>query len=281
MSHSVNQTLPSTLSADAIKQSLRTRWIGQPAIYSFDVVESTNAEANRLAQDGAPEGTLIVADAQTKGRGRLGRTWVSPPVSGLYLSIILRPAHPPDWFPRLMLTAGVAVASAIQQIGTTPQLKWPNDILIGDRKVGGILTEAVFNKRRIDFAVLGIGINVNTEQDELPISIRNLATSLRLGLGKKVSRIDLLQILLYQLEQCYESLDTGAFPTILETWSEFDTTLGRVVEIFLPERRVVGVAEALHQDGTLLVRDKKDCLHRIVAGDVVHRYLDPSSDLKS
>jgi BirA family biotin operon repressor/biotin-[acetyl-CoA-carboxylase] ligase len=163
-----------------------------------------------------------------------------------------------------MLTAGVAVASAIQQIGTTPQLKWPNDILIGDRKVGGILTEAVFNKRRIDFAVLGIGINVNTEQDELPISIRNLATSLRLGLGKRVSRIDLLQILLYQLEQCYESLDTGAFPTILETWSEFDTTLGRVVEIFLPERRVVGVAEALHQDGTLLVRDKKDCLHRIV-----------------
>jgi BirA family biotin operon repressor/biotin-[acetyl-CoA-carboxylase] ligase len=281
MSHSVNQTLPSTLSADAIKQSLRTRWIGQPAIYSFDVVESTNAEANRLAQDGAPEGTLIVADAQTKGRGRLGRTWVSPPVSGLYLSIILRPVHPPDWFPRLMLTAGVAVASAIQQIGTTPQLKWPNDILIGDRKVGGILTEAVFNKRRIDFAVLGIGINVNTEQDELPISIRNLATSLRLGLGKRVSRIDLLQILLYQLEQCYESLDTGAFPTILETWSEFDTTLGRVVEIFLPEKRVVGVAEALHQDGTLLVRDKKDCLHRIVAGDVVHRYLDPSSDLKS
>ncbi|MES0363911.1 MAG: biotin--[acetyl-CoA-carboxylase] ligase [Desulfobacteria bacterium] len=281
MSPSVDQTSPSTLSADAIKQSLRTRWIGQPAIYSFDLVESTNAEANRLAQDGAPEGTLIVADAQTKGRGRLGRTWVSPPVSGLYLSIILRPAHPPDWFSRLMLTAGVAVASAIQQIGTTPQLKWPNDILIGDRKVGGILTEAVFNKTRIDFAVLGIGINVNTEQDELPISIRNLATSLRLVLGKRVSRIDLLQILLYQLEQWYESLDTGAFPTILETWSEFDTTLGRVVEIFLPERRVVGVAEALHQDGTLLVRDKRDCLHRIVAGDVVHCHLDHGPDLKS
>ena len=115
MSHSVNQTLPSTLSADAIKQSLRTRWIGQPAIHSLDVVESTNAEANRLAQDGAPEGTLIVANAQTKGRGRLGRTWVSPPVSGLYLSIVLRPAHPPDWFPKLMLTAGVAVASAKQR----------------------------------------------------------------------------------------------------------------------------------------------------------------------
>ncbi len=281
MSRSIDQTSPITLSSDAIKQGLRTRWLGQPAIFSFDVVESTNTEANRLAQEGAPEGTLIVAEAQTKGRGRLGRTWVSPPGSGLYLSIILRPAHPADWLPRLTLTAGVAVASAIRQTGTTPQLKWPNDILIADRKVGGILTEAVFDRRRIDFALLGIGINVNTEQEELPVSIRNLATSLRLGLGKTVSRLHLLQALLYQFEQWYESLNTGNFAAILETWSEFDTTLGRVVEVFLPEKKVVGVAEALQSDGTLLVRDKRDHLHRIVAGDVVHCRLDLSSDLKA
>ena len=270
MSRSIDQTSPTTLSSDAIKQGLRTRWLGQPAISSFDVVESTNTEANRLAQEGAPEGTLIVADAQTKGRGRLGRTWVSPPGSGLYLSIILRPSCPPDWFPRLTLTAGVAVASAIQETGMRPQLKWPNDILIADRKVGGILTEAVFDKRRIDFAILGIGINVNTEWDELPISVRSLATSLRLSLGKSLSRIHLLQSLLHQLELWYEFFRAGAFETILETWCEFDTTLGRVVEVFLPERRLVGVAETLESDGTLLVRDKSGCLHRIVAGDVMH-----------
>jgi BirA family biotin operon repressor/biotin-[acetyl-CoA-carboxylase] ligase len=151
-----------------------------------------------------------------------------------------------------------------------PQLKWPNDILIADRKVGGILTEAVFDKKRINFVILGIGINVNTERDELPISVRSLATSLRLSLGKPLSRTHLLQSLLHQLEQWYEFFRAGAFETILETWCEFDTTLGRVVEVFLPERRIVGVAETLESDGTLLVRDKRGCLHRILAGDVVH-----------
>lgn len=281
MSTSLDKRLLSTLSPDVIKQGLKTRWLGQSAIFSFDVVESTNAEANRLAQEGAQEGTLIVADAQTKGQGRLGRTWVSPSGSGLYLSMILRPAYSADWFPRLALTAGVAVASTIRQTGAMPQLKWPNDILIADRKVGGILTEAVFDKRRIEFAVLGIGINVNTGQDEFPVSIRNLATSLRLSLGRTVSRTHLLQSLLCQFEEWYEPLDKGAFETILESWSEFDSTLGRVVEVFLPEKRVVGVAEALQSDGTLLVRDKTDCLHRIVAGDVVHCSTDPSSGLKA
>jgi BirA family biotin operon repressor/biotin-[acetyl-CoA-carboxylase] ligase len=234
------------------------------------VVESTNTEANRLAREGAPEGTLVVANAQTRGRGRLGRSWASPPGTGLYLSIILRPDCAPDRLPRLTLTAGVAVASAIQETGISPQLKWPNDILIADRKTGGILTEAVFDKTGIGFAILGIGINVNTKLDELPSSVRSQAMSLRIGLGKPVSRICFLQSLLHQLEQWYELFCAGDFETILETWCKFDTTLGREVEVFLPERRLVGVAETLESSGTLLVRDKKGCLHRIIAGDVVH-----------
>ena len=266
----LDQRLPNRLCLPAIKEHLRTRWLGQQTITCFDIVESTNTEANRLARNGAPEGTLIVADAQTSGRGRLGRSWASPPGNGLYLSIILRPSCPPAWLPGLTLTAGVAVASAIQQTRVRPRLKWPNDILVAGRKVGGILAEAFFDKRRIDFAILGIGINVNTEGPELPVSVRNLATSLRLSLGKAVSRIHLLQDLLYEFEQWYESFRTGAFETILETWREFDTTLGNMVEVFLPETRLVGVAEALESDGTLLVRDKQGCLHRIVAGDVVH-----------
>lgn len=270
MSPCLNQRLPNRLSPHAIKEHLRTRWLGQGVVCCLDVVDSTNTEANRLAREGAPEGTLIVANAQSRGRGRLGRSWVSPAGSGLYLSIVLRPSCPPDWFPRLALTAGVAVASAIQETGMSPQLKWPNDILIADRKVGGILAEAVFDKRRIDFAILGIGINVNTELDELPISVRSQAMSLRIGLGKSVSRINFLQSLLHQLEQWYEFFCAGGFETILETWCKFDTTLGRGVEVILPEKRLFGVAETLESSGTLLVRDMKGCLHRIIAGDVVH-----------
>jgi len=261
--------LPNSLSANAIKQRLKTQWLGQQPIYCFDVVESTNTEADRLAREGSPEGTLILSDAQTKGRGRLGRSWVSPPGSGLYLSIILRPICPTDWLPRLTLTVGVAVASAMQQTGVMSQLKWPNDIVIADRKVGGVLTEAVFDKKRIDFIVLGIGINVNTVQDEFPVSVKNLATSLRLSLGKPVSRIDLLQILLNQLEHWYGFFCAGDFESILQHWSELDTTLGSAVGVTLQGRTLLGVAEALAPDGTLLVRDKRGRLHRIGAGDVV------------
>ena len=266
----MSQITPNRLSPHAIKKDLRTRWLGQQAIYCFDVVESTNAEANRLAREGAKEGTLIVANTQTKGRGRQGRSWVSPPESGLYLSIIMRPTFPHEFFPRLTLTAGVAVAFAIQDIGLRPQLKWPNDIQIADLKVGGILTEAVFENRQIGFAVVGIGINVNTEPYELPNSCRSLATSLRLGLGKPVSRIYFLQILLYRLEQWYDFFCTGGYETVVEAWCKFDNTLGRMVKVFLPEKRLVGVAEALDPDGSLLVRDKRGALHRVVAGDVVH-----------
>ncbi len=280
MNTSFDQTSREKLSVDIIEKSLTTRWLGQHVIHYFDVVGSTNTEAKRLAREGAPEGTLIVADAQTKGRGRLGRSWVSPPGTGLYLSIILRPDCPADWLPKLTLTTGIAVASAIRQTGLMPQLKWPNDILIADRKVGGILTEAVFDRKRINFAVLGIGVNVNMERNELPISIRNLAISLRLGLGEPLSRIHLIQSLLQQMEQWYESCQTGLFTTILETWCKFDATLGREVEVFLPEKRLMGVAEALGPDGTLLIRDKTDSLHSIVAGDVVYCRVKPS-DFKS
>ena len=262
--------LPNGLSPYTIREHLRTRWLGQAQVCCFEVVESTNIEANRLAREGAPDGTVIVANAQTKGRGRLGRVWTSPPGSGLYLSIILRPRCSPDWYPRLALTAGVGVASALQETGVRPQLKWPNDILLAGRKVGGILTETAFDKSQTGLVILGIGINVNTEWDEFPVSVKNLATSLRLHLGKPVSRIHLLQSLLHRIEQWYDVFRTGNFETILDAWCQFDDTLGRVVEIFLPERRLFGVAEAVDSDGALLVRDTRDRLHRIVAGDVVH-----------
>jgi len=258
------------LSPQAIRRGLHTRRLGKQPVYCFHVVESTNTEAKRLARQGAPEGTIVLAEAQSKGRGRLRRLWVSPPGKGLYLSVILRPKIPPQWGPRITLTAGVALAAALQERGITPQLKWPNDVMLGRRKVGGILTEATCAHNAITFVILGVGINVNTDLEDFPTSIRNLATSLRLSTGKAISRVGLLQTLLYQLEQWYERLCQRSFATILETWRQYEMTLGSWVEVSLPKSSLVGVAEDLDTDGALLVRDQRGRLHRILVGDVVH-----------
>jgi BirA family biotin operon repressor/biotin-[acetyl-CoA-carboxylase] ligase len=274
---SIDSGFPDKLSSDAVKEGLNTEWLGQQPIFCFGVVETTNVEANRLAREGKPEGTLVVADEQTKGRGRRGRSWTSPPGTGLYCSIVLRPRCAPDRLPALTLTAGVATATAIQQVGLVPQLKWPNDILISGRKVGGILTETVFDRKQVDFAILGIGINVNTAAEAFPASIRKQATSLSLSLGKPVSRIVLLQNLLIKLEHYYGLFSGEDLASVIHGWSELDSTLGREVEVSLPEGRLRGVAEAIEPDGTLLVREGTGHLHRIVAGDVVHCRTEPLS----
>jgi BirA family biotin operon repressor/biotin-[acetyl-CoA-carboxylase] ligase len=188
---------------------------------------------------------------------------------GLYLSVVLRPRILLEWGPRITLTAGVALALALQKNGVRSELKWPNDVMVDHRKVAGILTEASIEAKHISFVIVGVGINVNTDLEDFPVSIQDLATSLRLSTGKTISRVDLLQTFLYQLEQCYELLCQGSFETIMETWREYDSCLGRSVEVYLPESRVVGVAEDVDTDGALLVRDNIGRVHRIVVGDVV------------
>jgi len=258
------------LTPSAIQGGLRTRWLGQRFVHCFDVVGSTNREAHRLGQQGAPEGTVVIAEGQREGRGRLGRSWASPSGGGLYLSFILRPGCPPSGVALLTLVAGIAVASTVRAMGFEPQLKWPNDVLIADRKVAGVLTEALFHQGRVDFVVVGVGINVNTELEAFPGEVRDRATSLRVSGGRPVSRLLLLQRLLRRQEQWYELFSAGALEKIIERWRRLDTTVGRVVEVILPQKRFVGVAEAVDDDGALLVRDKKGELVRVLAGDVVH-----------
>lgn len=265
------------MTPDEIKRDLKTRWLGREKIACFHVVESTNSEAKRLGKKGAPEGTLVVADAQKKGRGRHGRFWESPAGTGLYLSFIMRRRCPPQDFPRMTLAVGVAVASAIEAAGARPQLKWPNDVLIAGRKVAGILTEAVFNKTRTDFAVVGVGVNVNTPSEAFPPNLRDVAGSLRMSLGRPVSRVHFLQTLLCRLEQWCELSAEEGFEKIREGWRQFDTTLGKVVEVVLPNKRFSGVAEALERDGALMVRDTNGEPIRVVAGDVVYCHLGKGS----
>ena len=256
------------LTPEIIRQDLDTRWLGKQAIHCLDAVESTNSEARSLAVRGAAEGTIVLAEGQTKGRGRSNRTWFSPRGKGLYLSVILRPRIPLEWNPRITIAAGVALATALDHMGIRPGLKWPNDVMLGSRKVAGILTEGAFDQTGTGFAIVGVGVNVNTVSEEFPVSIRELATSLRVGTGKAISRVTMLQGFLHELEQWYETLCLGNLEGILETWRRYATILGKRVEVCLPDSGLLGVAEDLDSDGALLVRDKMGYQHRIMAGDV-------------
>jgi len=269
MDHRLGTPL-ANLSPQAIRQGLNTRWLGKQDIHCLEVVESTNSVAKDLARHGAPEGTIVLAEAQSLGRGRLGRHWVSPYGKGLYLSVILRPEIPPAWGSRITLTAGVALAEAIHESGIRPELKWPNDIMVGHRKVAGIFTEASLEKEGIASVIVGAGINVNTSEEDFPESIRDIVSSLRLKAGKSVSRVTLLQQLLGELEGWYELLCQGSFDKILLAWRKYETILGRMVEVSLPHSQLFGMAEDLDPDGKLLVRDKGGQIHRIMVGDVIY-----------
>jgi BirA family biotin operon repressor/biotin-[acetyl-CoA-carboxylase] ligase len=258
------------LCAEVVRQGLQTRWLGKHSVLVFERLDSTNSKAKQIALQGAVEGTVVVAETQTEGRGRLGRRWISPHGAGLYFSIVLRPRTAPTRLPLLTLTAGVAVAAALGSMGVRPGLKWPNDILLADKKVGGILTEGVFNRQKHEAIILGIGLNVNTPQEGLSDALKDLATSVQQHVGGPVSRIWLLHAVLERVEYWYGLFCDNRFDAVLEAWSEFDTTTGRQVEVNLPHARLVGTADRVCSDGTLLVRDSGGEIHRIVAGDIVH-----------
>jgi BirA family biotin operon repressor/biotin-[acetyl-CoA-carboxylase] ligase len=184
--------------------------------------------------------------------------------------MILKPLFPPEWGPRITLTAGVALAEAIRRLGLRPQLKWPNDIMVNHRKVAGILTEARLEKRGFSFVVVGVGINIDTKEKDFPASIREAATALRLVASEPISRVTLCRHVLQELEQWYLLLCQGSFQEILRAWRRYETVIGEMVEVSLSESRLFGVAEDLDQEGRLLVRDKGGRIHQITVGDVVH-----------
>ena len=176
-----------------------------------DEIESTNLEAKTLALKGAPEGTVVVAEAQSAGRGRLGRRWTSPAGKGLLFSVILRPSLPMSEAHLLTIVAATAAAEAIERhVPARVAIKWPNDLFIGDRKVGGILMEVAGEQDDVDWVVLGVGLNVNTEFSELPVALRRTATSLKMTGGEMVDRSDVLATLLLSLEAHYQSALRGA-----------------------------------------------------------------------
>jgi BirA family biotin operon repressor/biotin-[acetyl-CoA-carboxylase] ligase len=259
---------PDLLTPSEIKPILKTKWMGK-TIHYFPTVDSTNSKAYQLALNGAEEGEVVIAESQEKGRGRLGRNWFSPPFLNLYLSIILRPKIPPHQAPLITLMAAVATADAIRKFsGLAPSIKWPNDILLRNRKIAGLLNEIHSEMDRIHFVILGIGINLNMDAKMFSKEIRNVATSLKREMGEMISRKDFIQKLLQELEDWYTIfLKEGSAP-VLEAWRKWAQIKGKPVKVTSFGETLVGVAVDIDSDGALILETKNGERKRVVAGDI-------------
>jgi BirA family transcriptional regulator, biotin operon repressor / biotin---[acetyl-CoA-carboxylase] ligase len=260
---------PDVLHADDLGWRLApNRRIGRD-IRVFEQTTSTNDVIEKLARDGAGEGAVVFAESQTQGRGRLGRTWISPARKGLWFSVLLRPNLTPQAATRLTVACAVALRAAIEsRTGLKAEIKWPNDILIAGKKVAGILTELSAELDRIKYVLVGIGVDVNLTAEDFSPELRAQATSLRIELGKPVVRIELAAAILRELDRQYGRMLDGQFSSVADEWESHCSTLGQRLVIQVGQRRWCGRAESLGEDGALLLRTDHGHLERIVGGDV-------------
>ena len=260
---------PDVLHADDLLARLgKTKVIGRD-IRVFEQTTSTNDVVEKLARDGVKEGAVVFAESQTKGRGRLGRAWTSPARKGLWFSILLRPNLRPQETTQLTVAAATAIWRAIHVVtGISPEIKWPNDILIGGKKVVGILTELSAEVDRVKHITLGVGVDVNLTASEFPPELRKIATSLRVECGKPIVRAELATAILRELDCDYARVCQGQFPGLADEWEELCSTIGKQVVVGIGERKLRGRAEALDDDGALLLRTEHGRLERVIGGDV-------------
>lgn len=249
-----------------VRHGLGGRRLGRKVQY-VETVGSTQDEARRLADAGAPEGTLVVAEEQRAARGRLGRSYFTP-AGGLWFSLVLRPRRSPEEVVLLSLLTGVAVHRAIEATtGLAPVIKWPNDLLLGDRKLAGILIEMASEQDVLHYVVAGVGVNVNLARADFPMELQPIATSLSEALGRKVARVPLLQRILERMEDLYDRYLAEGGRVALDAWRALPSTLGRRVVVEELQERWEGVAVDLDEEGRLLVRDDDGAVHRVLAGD--------------
>lgn len=249
-----------------LERQLTTAYVGRRLIY-YSSVGSTQDVARREAEDGAPEGTVVLADEQTAGRGRLGRSWASPPGQNLYLTLVLRP--PLEVLKRLSIVAPLAVARAVAETaGLQAGIKWPNDVWIGRRKLSGVLMESEVQGDQVRYCLPGIGVNVNMDVEAFP-DLAAIATSLRRELGREVSREDVLASLLNHFEVLYEEARRGR--PVLEEWRARLITLGQQVTVRCGDQVEEGLAEDVDDEGRLLLRRRDGSRIAIEAGDVTLR----------
>jgi BirA family biotin operon repressor/biotin-[acetyl-CoA-carboxylase] ligase len=260
---------PDLLHADDLMSRLENVKIVGRDIRVFQETSSTSDVAEKFARDGVKEGVVVFAESQTRGRGRLGRRWWAAPGTSLLFSVLLRPNLHPNAATQIMAASAVALTRAIrQQTGCAPEIKWPNDLLCGGRKIAGILTELNAELDHVKYLIVGIGVDVNQERHEFPEDIRKTASSLRVESGRRIHRAELASAILAELDKDYARIVAGQFAAVADEWERQCATLGCRVAIRIGDRQVEGRAESLDADGALLIRTQHGRLERILGGDV-------------
>lgn len=262
---------PDILSEDELKSLRKTKWIGSRIVY-YDVTDSTNIQAKRLAEEGSPHGTFVVADCQKSGRGRRGRSWESPAKSGIFMTLLLRPEIRPDQASMLTLVAAMAVATALRKCVDIPaQIKWPNDIVLGRKKICGILTEMNTEIEDINYVVIGIGINVSNEA--FPEEISHMATSIYQESGKTIRRAELIETIWEQFEHYYAVFcKAGDLSGICSEYNGYLANCNQQVRILDPQKPFEGVARGITDQGELIV-ETEEGIKNVFSGEVSVRGL--------
>jgi BirA family biotin operon repressor/biotin-[acetyl-CoA-carboxylase] ligase len=262
--------IPDILNPNEITYKLNTKLIGR-AVKCFEVLDSTNVYAKKAAAEGCIDGTVITAETQTAGRGRLGRDWYSPGGLGIWLSIVLRPSISPEHVQLITLAASVAVVNALKAAtGIQTGIKWPNDIILDGRKVCGILTEMSCEADSINYAVIGIGLNVNQKSQDFSGELTDKATSLTIHSGEKTlyNRLKIVRNLLYEFERAYLNINEYKIADILKEWKKYSVTIGKEVRIISKDRQFTGIAEDLTEDGRLVVISSDGEKKEILSGEI-------------
>lgn len=264
---------PDILTYGEVSKNLHTSFIGRKILY-FDSIDSTNKKAKELAFQGEQEGTLVVSEEQTMGRGRLGRSWSSPKKKGIWMSLILRPQVEPEHISKITLLGAAAIATALEEMNADVKIKWPNDITLQDKKLCGILTEMSGELNEINYVVMGMGINVNADEEDFPMELKTKATSLKACYGKDFDRKELLARIMNNFEELYqEFIQERSIETTIKICKEKSVLLGKDVRIIRRGNERAVTAVDINQQGELIVKNEQGELERIISGEVSVRGL--------
>lgn len=261
-------TFPSKMSRNTLQWGLKTAWLGKSMVYQAQLA-STQTKANILAQDGCAHGTVVIADKQVTGRGRMNRSWYSNNDLGIWMSIVLRPKLMPYQAPQLTLVAATVLAELIEKdIGLTPAIKWPNDILISDKKIAGILTEMQAEQDQINYIVIGIGLNVNHTKDSFEEEISQRATSLKIEASQTYQKEVLIHSLLKRFEQAYDSYLLNGFSDVKSRWESFGYKIDQLITYQSGNLEKQGIIRGISPDGALVIENDQHQIENLYSAEI-------------